>query len=194
MPPKNPWQYDVNQLNNKGLDVIHPIEQVEKDFYSRMEDVKSLQEGTITPRPGTSLINAIAFASGSFTELSQSAETLEICVTVGGAVDTYGTPVEFFAAAGFNAKWMTLSMAGTTGPGEQDGTFEFDIVSGPALTTIEVAERLLIQNPGGGIVSHSNTVVSFPVDIAAGTRIGIQIKDVVNDLDRSQCFVMHIYG
>ena len=63
MPAKNPWQYDVNQLNNKGLDVIHPIEQVDKDHYSRMEDVKSLQEGTITPRPGTSLINAVALQS-----------------------------------------------------------------------------------------------------------------------------------
>ncbi len=63
MPAKNPWQHEVVQLNNKGLDLIHPIEQVDKDHYSRMEDVKSLQEGTITPRPGTSLINASAFVA-----------------------------------------------------------------------------------------------------------------------------------
>ncbi len=65
MPAKNPWQHDVIQLNNKGLDVIHPIEQVDAEHYSRMEDVKSLQEGTITPRPGTSLINASALAVSS---------------------------------------------------------------------------------------------------------------------------------
>ncbi len=63
MPAKNPWQHDVVQLNNKGLDLIHPIEQVDAEHYSRMDDVKSLQEGTITPRPGTSLINASALSA-----------------------------------------------------------------------------------------------------------------------------------
>ena len=65
MPSKQPWQHDVVQLNNKGLDLIHPIEQVDAEHYSRMEDVKSLQEGTITPRPGTSLVNASALAASS---------------------------------------------------------------------------------------------------------------------------------
>ena len=65
MPAKNPWQHEVVQLNNKGLDLIHPIEQVDAEHYSRMEDVKSLQEGTITPRPGTSLVNALAFSTGT---------------------------------------------------------------------------------------------------------------------------------
>ncbi len=65
MPAKNPWQHDVIQLNNKGLDLIHPIEQVDAEHYSRMEDVKSLQEGTITPRPGTSLINSSALNGGT---------------------------------------------------------------------------------------------------------------------------------
>ncbi len=65
MPAKNPWQHDVVQLNNKGLDLIHPIEQVDAEHYSRMEDVKSLQEGTLTPRPGTSLINSVQFQTGA---------------------------------------------------------------------------------------------------------------------------------
>lgn len=65
MPPKNPWQHEVVHLNNRGLDVLHPIEQVDADHYSRMEDVKSLQEGTITPRPGTSLVAAVALATGT---------------------------------------------------------------------------------------------------------------------------------
>jgi len=194
MALRNPWSNEVIKFDNKGLDLIHSIDQVDGQHYSRFINVKSVQEGSLQPRPGSSLVNTIVFQAGSFTELSQADETVEICVTVGSPADTYGTPVEFFAAAGFNVKWITLSIAGTTGPGEQDGTYEFDIVSGPTLTTVEVAEMLLIQNPGGGIVSHSNTVVSFPVDIVAGARIGIQIKDVVNDLNRSQCFVMHIYG
>jgi len=60
MPPKTPWQHHTLQLNNKGLDVIHPVDQVGEDNFSRMEDVKSLQEGCITPRPGTSLLNLVA--------------------------------------------------------------------------------------------------------------------------------------
>ena len=63
MPAKNPWQHETIQLNNKGLDVLHPIEQVDAEHYSRMEDVKSLQEGTLTPRPGTSLLNAVVFGA-----------------------------------------------------------------------------------------------------------------------------------
>lgn len=62
MPPKNPWQHDTINLNNKGVDLIHPIEQVGPENYSRMDDVKSLQEGTLTPRPGTGLINSTAIA------------------------------------------------------------------------------------------------------------------------------------
>lgn len=61
MSAKNHWQYEIVKLNNKGLDLIHPIEQVDSEHYSRMEDVKSLQEGTITPRPGTSLVNSLVF-------------------------------------------------------------------------------------------------------------------------------------
>ena len=77
MPAKNPWQHDTNQLDNKGLDVIHPIEQVAKGFYSRMEDVKSLQEGTITPRPGTSLLTSAALEDSS-PAITQTAERIQV--------------------------------------------------------------------------------------------------------------------
>lgn len=195
MPPKNPWQYDVNQLDNKGLDVIHPIEQVEKGFYSRMEDVKSLQEGTITPRPGTAIINAIEFAQGTFTELSVATGNDSgdlLCVVVGSPADTYGTPVEFYASSGFAAKWMTLTIH-SDGPID-DSTFEFEIMTGPGLTVTETGPIVLIQFTGGGIVNFEGTLLSFPVNIASGTRIGIRIKDKLFDTGKKQCFEMHIYG
>lgn len=189
MPAKNPWQTDTNHLNNAGLDVIHPVDQVDKDHYSRMEDVKSLQEGSITPRPGTSLINAIAFDAGAFTELSMTDETAKICVTAGAPADTYGSAVEFFASAGFAVKFITI----TVQTGGSDGTFEFEVMSGPGLGTTEAGPIVLIQNTTGGIVNFESSVLSFPVNIAAGSRIGIRLRDKLATLT-TQCFTMHLYG
>lgn len=71
MPPKNPWQHQQIKLKNAGLDVLHPFDEVDEFHFSRMEDVKSLQEGDITPRPGVALINAAAIDApilGSITQ------------------------------------------------------------------------------------------------------------------------------
>lgn len=55
----NPWKHLTIPFNNRGLDLIHPVDQVDIDHYSIFTNVKSVQEGTLQPRPGTSLINSI---------------------------------------------------------------------------------------------------------------------------------------
>lgn len=71
MPPENKllqresdersnWKHHRIRLKNAGLDVLHPIDEVDENHFSRMEDVKSLQEGDITPRPGVALVNSVA--------------------------------------------------------------------------------------------------------------------------------------
>jgi len=56
------WQRQVIKFNNKGLDLIHPVDQVDEEHYSRFINVKSVQEGSLQPRPGSSLVNAIALS------------------------------------------------------------------------------------------------------------------------------------
>lgn len=53
------WQRQIVKFNNKGLDLIHPVDQVDEEHYSRFINVKSVQEGSIQPRPGSSLVNAL---------------------------------------------------------------------------------------------------------------------------------------
>ena len=65
MPPKSPWKHQTIKLINQVLDVLHPVDQVDENHFSRMEDVKSLQEGDITPRPGTGLLNVTPLESAT---------------------------------------------------------------------------------------------------------------------------------
>lgn len=192
MPAKNPWQHDVVQLNNKGLDLIHPIEQVDAEHYSRMEDVKSLQEGTITPRPGTSLVNSIAFASTVFSRLSTTDDSGEDCITVtSGAGNAFGTAVEFIASTAAALKWMTL----TVGPfGDSDiSQFVFEVRTG-AGAGVKFASFVTNSDAGGGIKATDSAVLSFPVNIPIATRVTIALKDLDSDTGKTRCFTMIGYG
>lgn len=192
MPAKNPWQYDVVHLNNRGLDLIHPIEQVDKDHYSRMEDVKSLQEGTITPRPGTSLINVIAFDLGTFTPLTASENSGEDCILVtSGAGNAFGTAVEFIASTSRAAKWMTL----TIGPfGDTDiSQFIFEVRTGVG-AGVKFASFATTSDATGGIKNTDSAVLSFPVNIPISTRITIALRDLDSDTGKTRCFTMIAYG
>lgn len=190
MPLREPWNNEVIKFDNRGLDLIHPVDQVDAQHYSRFINVKSVQEGSLQPRPGSSLINSVAFDAASFTELSVTDESVELCVTAGSPVDTYGTAIEFFASASFDVKFITI----TVHPGGSDGTFEFEVMSGAGLGITEAGPIVLIQNTTGGIVNFESSVMSFPANIASGSRIGIRLRDKTTDTGKTQCFTMHLYG
>lgn len=61
MPIRSPWNNEVIKFDNRGLDLIHPVDQVDAQHYSRFTNVKSVQEGTLQPRSGMSLVNSQAF-------------------------------------------------------------------------------------------------------------------------------------
>jgi hypothetical protein len=61
MPIRNPWSNEIVKFDNKGLDLIHPVDQVDSQHYSRFINVKSVQEGSLQPRPGSSLVNTDPF-------------------------------------------------------------------------------------------------------------------------------------
>ena len=193
MPAKNPWQTDTNHLNNAGLDVIHPVDQVDKDHYSRMEDVKSLQEGCITPRPGTSLINATALASTVFSALTSEENSGEDCLlVVSGAANAFGANTEFVASTAFAVKWITLTIGPVSDP--DIGEFEFEIRTG-ADPGVKVVTFVTTSDASGGIKNTDSGVLSFPVpEIAAGTRITMVLKDLLTDTGKDRCFTMNLYG
>jgi len=63
MPIRAPWQHEIAKFDNRGLDLIHPVDQVDAQHYSRFTNVKSVQEGSLQPRPGSSLVNTVAIDS-----------------------------------------------------------------------------------------------------------------------------------
>lgn len=189
---KNPWLHDIIPLNNKGLDLIHPIEQVGKDNYSRMEDVKSLQEGTITPRPGTSLVNSSAFETETFPQLdtNDSSGAASICVTSGSS-NAFGTAVEFISSTASAIFWMTLSV----GPFDDShiSRFVFEVRTG-AGAGVKHCSFVTSSEASGGIKATDTAVLSFPVNIPISTRISIALKDLDSDSSKQRCFTMVVYG
>ncbi len=193
MPAKNPWQHDTVKLNNQGLDVIHPVDQVDDSHYSRMEDVKSLQEGCITPRPGTALINTLAFAAPAFTLLTASEDSGPDCLlVVSGAGNAFGANTEFIASTVREVKWITLTIGPAADP--DIGCFEFEIRTGvdPGVKVVTFVQRI---DASGGIKNSDSGVLSFPVPaIAAGTRVSMVLKDLLTDTGKDRCFTMNLYG
>ncbi len=173
MPPKNPWQYDVNPLDNKGLDVIHPVEQVTKGFYSRMEDVKSLQEGTITPRPGTSLLNSVAFASQAPVITAQG-------VLTGGD----GTNTDTYASGTFDFQPNRLYIVATSAFSNTGGEITNTTLSGAGMTWTKI----------GRVAYHVISAPLCDITLWRGMRTsGSQVDaltwvyDVQADVSRMSC-------
>ncbi len=132
MPPKNPWKHHTLKLNNKGLDVLHPVDQVDENHFSRMEDLKSLQEGDITPRPGTALINSVAISTGTPTitavdkknhgdgtntnqytssggNIGFEVDKLYLCAIFGRTVNGTGGPITVTGITGGPGTWVKVN-------------------------------------------------------------------------------------
>lgn len=184
MPAKNPWQHEVVHLNNKGLDLIHPIEQVDAEHYSRMEDVKSLQEGTITPRPGTSLINAVAFdttglAAGTVLESGSGCGVASQSIISSSSSDTYGSYVTVLAVTSRISKYWIINMVLGSGSPDRDTYASFDVSfdagAGPEVNFLE-GHTSRHERKSSAPYTTGDTV-EFPFEIASGSRIRIRVKD-----------------
>lgn len=169
MPAKNPWQHDVVQLNNKGLDLIHPIEQVDAEHYSRMENIKSLQEGTITPRPGTSLVNALAFATSSPTITASDVKNHgdgsnnTEYTSGGGTVAFANNKLYLCSVFGTSAGGGAITVTGITGGAGMTwvkvAEAQFKTVSSP-VATVAVFRALVTSGAGGGNITFTYSVVA----------------------------------
>jgi hypothetical protein len=56
------WEHDIIRFQNKGLDVLNPIEDIPEGFYSRFTNAQSLQEGSIVARTGITKVNSGAIS------------------------------------------------------------------------------------------------------------------------------------
>ena len=56
------WQSESIKLFFRGLDLIHPVDQVPADWWSRFTNLEARQEGSIQMRPGLTRRNAVAFS------------------------------------------------------------------------------------------------------------------------------------
>ncbi len=184
MPPKNPWQYDIVHLNNKGIDLIHPIEQVDKDHYSRMEDVKSLQEGTITPRPGTSLVNADAFAlagfaAGTESETEQGCGTTSVLVSSGSGDGVKGSYVTVIASTARVSKFWVFTFIQSAGLPDLNiacsADISFDAGAGPEVDFID-GHAFECARKSTSPLTTGDTF-EFPFEVPAGSRIRVRIED-----------------
>jgi hypothetical protein len=184
MPAKNPWQHDVVHLVNKGLDIIHPIEQVDAEHYSRMNNVKSLQEGTITPRPGTTILNATTFdiakfAAGTESETEHGCGTGNVGVTSGAGDGVYGSYVTVIASTVRISKFWVFTVVHGSGLPDTSNTtgidISFDAGAGPEVNFIE-GHTIHFERRTTSPLSTGDTF-EFPFEIPAGSRIRIRIED-----------------
>ncbi len=190
MPAKNPWQHEVVQMNNKGLDLIHPIEQVDAEHYSRMEDIKSTQEGTLGPRPGTALINAIAFdaqqAGGAVSsEAAIGVGDSPVVVTSAAQADTVGSWVELIASTDGASFFMLLTITGLSGVANRHT--EFDVAIGAAASEVAFITNMYTKWRNDSNDYGHASVFPFPIAIASGQRVSVRIKD-----ESSSALVCHV--
>ncbi len=193
MPIRQPWTHEVVKFDNKGLDLIHPVDQVDAQHYSRFINVKSVQEGSLQPRPGSSLINTEALDIPAFGKLTQEENSGEdaLCV-VSGASNAFGANMEFIASTAFIAKWCTLTVGPFGDPDISDFAFEIRTGVDPG---VKLATFFTTVEASGGIKSTDSTVLSFPLpSIPAGTRISMVLKDLLTDTGKERCFTMNFYG
>ncbi len=184
MSVKLRWHHDVVQLNNAGLDLLHPIEQVDKDHYSRMDDVKSLQLGTITPRPGTSLINSAAlevagFVAGTASETEQGCGTVQVTVTSGAGNGVKGAYVTLIASTARISKFWVFTIVQPSGAADArrftSTDISFDAGSGPEVDFID-GHAFSCSTKTTQPLSTGDTF-EFPFEVPAGSRIRARIED-----------------
>lgn len=157
-----------------------------------MEDVKSLQEGTITPRPGTSLVNLVAFdsqnggngngngfAAATESETEQGCGTSAITVSSGAGVGLYGSYVTVIAATARISKYWAFTFIFTAGLPDLEvaasADISFDAGAGPEVNFIEGHTWQAAKNVSTPF--STGDCFEFPFEIPAGSRIRIRIKD-----------------
>ncbi len=197
MPPKNPWRHQIIQLVNKGLDLIHAVDQIDSEHFARLTNVESILEGDIQPRPGTSLINSAALtggvASGGFTAPTQGDITGDgsnewFKVTSAAGADTYGAWAEAIASTDYAGTWVMIAIVTNQQTIGLDNRFDVAIgaVSSEVAFITEMTYRFQRSGAGGGLQQMD---ISFPFVIPAGSRISIRNKDQDGSAHEMWCHV-----
>lgn len=191
MPIRSPWSNEIVKFDNKGLDLIHAVDQVDEQHYSRFINVKSVQEGSLQPRPGSSLVNAAVFESGTFPLLTEVENSGNLCaIAPGSPIDTYGTEEIMFASTANIVKWITLSWEQSLPPsGNGNGEWQFQLLVDDVVKMTDTYFQITQV-----AINHSSDVrMSFPFSIAAGSKVSIKIKDEAKTTG-ALCLIMHLWG
>ncbi len=96
-----------------------------------------------------------------------------VAITTPSGANTKGSWIEIIASTGFASKWILLQMVGATNPNEKA---LFEIGTGSAGNEVAVVDdqQFHPRNQSGG--SGRGTTYSFPLVLAAGTRISIRAE------------------
>lgn len=198
MPIQNPWRHQVVQLVNRGLDLIHPIDEIDAEHFARLTNVESVFEGEIQPRPGTSLINSSAIVGGvgaggfdppSQTDTNDGGDWIK--VTSAAPANTYGSYQELIASTAFAGTWVSLSLISAQGAIGLDN--RFDLAIGAAGSEVDFVTEMTYRYQVSGVDSTTSMDISFPFTVASGSRISARIKDD-DTSTRAVEFLIHIHG
>lgn len=111
---------------------------------------------------------------------SQSTDR-EVVITVGNSPDTYGAWVELITNLTVKSTWVTLSIAPATG--NIDPTAEIDIgIGSSGFETVLIDKIVFEQRFNFNVDGGSSHMMSFPIEIPAGTRISARGRDSVTGL------------
>ena len=185
MPIQNPWKTQIIQLVSRGLDLIHPIDLVGPEYFSRLTNVESVLEGDLQPRPGVSLVNATAISgaggAGSFEpptlgDINGTGANAWFKVTSAAGADTYGSWAEGIASTDYAGTWVMISVITNQATVGLDNRFDVAVGSGGSEVAFisEMTYRYQRSGSGGGCQQMD---IPFPFAIASGSRIAIRNKD-----------------
>ena len=184
MPIQNPWKTQIIELINRGLDLIHPVDQVDSEHFSRLTNVESVLEGDIRSRLGTSLVSAAAISgaggAGSFEPPTQGdikgTDANAWVQVTSSTADAYGSWTEMIASTDYAGTWVTISVVSNQAAVGLDNRFDVAIGSGGSEVAFitEMTYRFQRSGANGGTQQMD---ISFPFTIPSGSRIAIRNKD-----------------
>ena len=181
MPPQNPWKTQIIELVNRGLDLIHPVDQVPGEYFSRLTNVESVLEGDIRSRPGVSLINSSAITSaagaagfGDGLTVSESTSAAMIAIISGAGAGTEGSYVEIIAATAQATRWITFILRGDGGNTE---VVELDLAIGAGGSEVNFLTDFVSRVEITAVDGEVGPIASFAFTLASGVRIAARCKD-----------------
>lgn len=184
MPPRNPWKHHTVTLSQRGLDVVHPVDQVGQEHLARSINIKSVFEGAISQRPGTAKINPIALDATGFeaalnSETEQGCSTSPVTVFSGAGDGVYGSYITLIASTARISKYWCFTFIFSPGLPDLEHVvsmdISFDAGAGPEVNFIEGHTMNAARRTTS--IFSTGDLIQFPFEVPAGSRIRIRVKD-----------------